>query len=512
MNTSKKAGRREWIGLAVIALPCILYSMDLTVLDLALPRITADLKPSAAQMLWIVDIYGFMVAGSLITMGTLGDRIGRRRLLMIGAGAFGVASVFAAFSRSASMLIAMRALLGIAGATLAPSTLSLIRNMFLDAKQRTVAIGVWATSYSLGGAIGPIAGGVLLEHFRWGSVFLAATPAMALLLVTAPLVLPEFKATTTARIDVLSVAESITAVLTMIYGLKQIAEGGARSTAFACIAAGALLAVIFVRRQRQLAEPLIDLRLFRTRAFNVPLIAYLLATFIAFGAFLFSAQYLQLVLGLSPLRAGWWLMPSFAGFIAGSMLAPPIAARVQRRLVMCGAMLVAAAGLALLTQISSGGVIVLAIGTFAYSLGLAPVVTLATDAIVGAAPAAHAGTASAISETSSEFGGALGIAILGSIGTAIYRSSIGEHVSGLVPADADAAKATLGGAVSIAGHLQLGASRDLIHAAREAFAQSYAVIAAICALLALITAAATLLVPERSEESDAPVVFSGESV
>src|ERR671914_2118767 len=166
-----KAGAREWIGLSVLALACLLYVMDLTVLHLAVPAISADLQPSSAQLLWIIDIYGFLVAGSLITMGTLGDRIGRRRLLLMGAGAFGIASVLAAFSTSAEMLIATRALLGIAGATVAPSTLSLIRNMFLDPHQRTVAISVWIMSFSLGAALGPLIGGVMLEFFWWGSVF-----------------------------------------------------------------------------------------------------------------------------------------------------------------------------------------------------------------------------------------------------------------------------------------------------------------------------------------------------
>jgi MFS transporter, DHA2 family, multidrug resistance protein len=189
--TAPKAGRREWLGLAVIALPCLLYSMDLTVLNLAVPRISADLRPTSAQLLWIVDIYGFVLAGLLITMGTLGDRIGRRRLLLIGAAAFGVGSVLAAFSPTAEMLIATRALLGLAGATLAPSTLSLIRNMFLDQQQRTVAISVWVSSYSVGAAIGPFVGGLLLEHFWWGSVFLIGVPVMVVLLVLGPVLLPE---------------------------------------------------------------------------------------------------------------------------------------------------------------------------------------------------------------------------------------------------------------------------------------------------------------------------------
>ena len=225
-DTPAKAGRREWMGLAVIALPCAVYSMDLTVLNLALPALSEDLAPSSSQLLWIVDIYGFMVAGLLITMGTLGDRIGRRRLLLIGAAAFAAASVFAAISTSAEMLIAARALLGVAAATLAPSTLALIRNMFADPQERTFAIGVWITSFSGGAAIGPLVGGLLLERFWWGSVFLLALPVMALLLAVGPRLLPEFRDPEAGRLDLISAAASLVAVLAVIYGLKQIAQDG----------------------------------------------------------------------------------------------------------------------------------------------------------------------------------------------------------------------------------------------------------------------------------------------
>ena len=221
-----RAGRREWIGLAVIALPCLLYSMDLTVLYLAVPSLTAELEPSSTELLWITDIYGFFLAGFLITMGTLGDRVGRRRLLLIGAAAFGVASVLAAFSTSVEMLIVSRALLGVAAATLAPSTLSLIRNMFLDPGQRTFAIGVWATSFSVGAALGPLLGGVLLEFFWWGSVFLLAVPVMCLLLVIGPRLLPEYRDPGAGRLDLVSAGLSVVAVLAVVYGLKGLAEDG----------------------------------------------------------------------------------------------------------------------------------------------------------------------------------------------------------------------------------------------------------------------------------------------
>src|SRR5215208_4532086 len=253
VDEAPKASRREWVGLAVIALPCLLYSMDLTVLYLAVPKLSADLAPSSAQLLWIVDVYGFFVAGSLITMGTLGDRIGRRRLLLIGAAAFGVASVLAALATSAEQLIAARALLGVAGATLAPSTLALIRNMFLDGRQRSVAIGVWAASFSAGAAIGPLVGGVLLEFFWWGSVFLAGVPVMLLLLVVGPLLLPEYRDPDAGRLDPISAGMSLAAVLTMIYGLKRIAEDGPGRLAALFIVAGLAVGLLFLRRQRTLA-------------------------------------------------------------------------------------------------------------------------------------------------------------------------------------------------------------------------------------------------------------------
>src|SRR5215475_1917368 len=221
-----KATRREWLGLAVIALPCLLYAMDLTVLNLALPRIAADLRPSSAKLLWIVDIYGFFVAGLLVTMGNLGDRIGRRRLLLLGAAAFGVGSVVAAFSRTTGMLIAARALLGIAGATLAPSTLSLIRNMFLQPRQRTFAVGVWTASFSIGGALGPLLGGVVLQYFSWGSVFLLGVPVMVLLLVVGPILLPESRPPAAKRLDLGTAALSLAAVLCVIYGLKMSVQDG----------------------------------------------------------------------------------------------------------------------------------------------------------------------------------------------------------------------------------------------------------------------------------------------
>ena len=466
-----QAGRKEWIGLAVIALPCLLYSMDLTVLNLAIPSLSTDLKPSGIQLLWIVDIYGFMVAGSLITMGTLGDRIGRRKLLMFGALAFGGSSVLAAFSTSASMLIVTRAILGLAGATLAPSTLSLIRNMFHDPKQRSVAIGVWISSYSAGAAIGPPLGGLLLEYFWWGSVFLISVPVMVLLLVLGPILLPEYKDPTAGRPDLLSAILSIVAVLAIIYGLKHIASEGFNFLPVLFILLGTGVGILFIRRQRALADPLIDLGMFRNSAFSASLITYLLATFAAFGPYVFIAQYLQLVNGLSPLEAGLWTMPFAFTFIVGSMLTPWITRFIQPAKLIALGCFISAIGFCLLKFIDGpSGLALVVTSMVVFSLGLSAVFTLANDFILGAAPPEKAGAASAISETSSEFGGALGIAILGSIGTTIYRTALNRSMPENIPADiADAARDTLAGALTVAERLPEHIGKALIENAQTAF-------------------------------------------
>jgi DHA2 family multidrug resistance protein-like MFS transporter len=486
-----KASRREWIGLAVIALPCMLYSMDLTVLNLAVPKLSAALKPSSAELLWIVDIYGFLVAGSLITMGTLGDRIGRRRLLMIGAAAFGAASVLAAFSTTPALLIAARALLGVAGATLAPSTLSLIRNMFHDPHQRTVAVSVWIMSYSAGAAIGPLVGGVLLEYFWWGSVFLINVPIMALLLALAPVLLPESRDPNAGRLDIASAAQSLLAVLAMIYGLKRLAEDGAGWLPALAILAGIAVGVAFVRRQRRLSEPLIDLALFRIPAFSAAIATNILGFLATFGTFLFIAQYLQSVLGLSPLRAGLWSTPAAFAFIFGSMATPAIVRRFSPASVIAGGMTVSAVGFLLLSQVADAGspLAALVVGSVVFSAGLTPVVTLTTDLVLGAAPPERAGAAAAISETSSEFGGALGIAVLGSIVTALYGGAMATAVPEAVPAAAaEIARGTVGGAVSVAALLPAPLDAELLVAARAAFARAFAFTAYIGAAISVAVA------------------------
>ena len=487
----QRATRREWIGLAVLVIACLLYAMDLTVLHLAVPSLSADLEPSSAELLWIVDIYGFMVAGFLITMGTLGDRIGRRRLLMLGAAAFAAVSVLAAFSTSPEMLIAARALQGIAGATLAPATLSLIFNMFLDPRQRSIAIGVWIAGFSAGSAVGPVLGGLLLENFWWGSVFLLAVPVMALLLILGPRLLPEYRDPNAGRLDLKSAVLSLFAILAVIFGFKQIAQDGIGATAVGAVLAGLVIGIVFVRRQRRLEDPMIDLALFRDGGFNAALATNVLGIFIAFGYFLFVAQYLQLVLGLSPLEAGLWSLPSAAGFIVGSQVGPVLLRRFRPAYVIGVGLVMGAIGLGMLTQVdTSSALSTLVVASLIISLGLAPVFTATTDLIVGAAPPEKAGAASGISETGAELGGALGIAILGSIGTAVYRGELAQMLpAGTPPEAADAARDTLGAAVGVAQELPGPIGTQLLDASRDAFVQGMRVTSAIAAVVALGVAA-----------------------
>ena len=489
------ATQREWIGLAVIALPCLLYAMDLTVLNLAVPSIAADLQPSAAQLLWIVDIYGFFVAGSLLTMGTLGDRIGRRKLLLIGAVCFGLTSLLAAFSQSAEMLIVARALLGIAGATLAPSTLSLISNMFPNDRERTLAISIWVASFSVGGSIGPVVGGVLLAHFWWGSVFLVAVPIMVLLLVVGPTLLPEYKDPNAGRLDILSAALSVAAVLSIIFGIKQFAEGGDAALASGAIGIGLVIGAVFVHRQLVLKDPLLDLSLFSRPAFAAALAINVFGFFAAFGAFLFIAQYLQLVLGLSPLEAALWSLPSGIGFIIGSLLTPRLLSLMRPAYVLGLSLSLAAIGYLLLTQLGGPQTMaLLVIGNFLLSLGTAPCAAIAADLVMAAAPPERAGAASGLNETSSEFGGALGIALLGSIVTAVYRGGL----NGTLPAglDTDAAATALrglGSATVLADAMPDGTGATLLEAARTAYTGAMQITSTLSAAAVLAAALTAVL-------------------
>lgn len=458
----------------------MVYAMDLTVLNLAIPQITADLRPTAPQVLWIVDIYGFIVAGALMVMGTLGDRIGRRRLLLLGAAGFAAASIFAACARSTETLILARALLGLAGATLAPSTLSLISNMFHDERERTFAIGMWITSFSAGAIIGPFVGGMVIEWFRWGAAFLIGVPVMLLLLALGPRLLPEYRDPAPRRIDLASALLSLAAVLATIFGIKNAAAHGPGVLAAAALAGGIAIGIAFLARQRRLADPFLDLALFRARAFSAALGINIAGMFFLAGTFTFLAQYFQLVAGLSPLTAGLASLPSAAAFGIAAALAPWLIGRLPRSLLMMASMLLTAAGYVLLLLAQGlAGVIAASV---IISVGFTPIITMTTGMILSAAPPERSGNAAAISETGVELGGALGIALLGSLLTLVYRS----RMSG---ADIQAAGTTLAGALEHAGTLPGDAARALAAAARQAFMLGFDA-TSLLALLALLAGAA----------------------
>lgn len=480
------AGLREWLGLSVLSLSTLLLALDFTVLHLALPHLAADLQPSGTQQLWILDIYGFMIAGFLVTMGSLGDRIGSKKLLMIGAFVFGLCSIAAAFSVNAEMLIVTRALLGISGATLMPSTLSQINHMFRQRKQREVAIAVWLSCFSAGGAIGPLIGGLMLEWFWWGSVFLLGVPVMLALLITAPFLLPEFRDKNAGKLDLPSVAISLVSILFVIYGLKEIASYGLDGLPLLMIALGLGAGYVFIRRQGKVRNPLLDLQFFHNRTFNGALIG-LLVTVLTLGGFvLFFAQYLQLVAGLSPLKAGLWMIPYALANIVGAMATPILKSKMRISSLIAGGLSLAIIGFMsfnLAVWFSLPGLEMMVIGSIIIMLGLSPLMVLSTELVVSSVPLEKSSSASSLSEMSSELGMALGIAILGTIGTAVYRRLIVGHLpEGISPEMVVALSDTLAGAVAVAKSFP---DQLALEKAREAFLFGIQVVGGVSSILLL---------------------------
>ncbi|MFF0788749.1 MFS transporter [Streptomyces spiralis] len=488
-TAAPRAGRREWTALGVLMLPLLLVSMDVSVLYFAIPAISADLEPSGTQQLWIFDIYAFVLAGLLMTMGSLGDRIGRRRLLLTGAAAFGAASLTAAYANSAETLIAARAVLGIGGATLMPSTMALVRTMFTDPGQRAKAIGIWSGVMTGGIALGSVLSGVLVQYFWWGSVFLVNLPAMVLLLALGPVLLPESKNPGPGRFDLLSVPLSMAAVLPVIYGLKEIPSEGVHPLHVVSIAVGLLFAALFVHRQRTAAAPMISPALFRRRGFAPAIVLNLVSAFAMMGSAFFTTQYLQSVLGKSALEAALWaLLPSVPIGMAAPVATQLVQKGVNRAYVVAAGFAIAATGYVMLALAGTDSLVPVLVACGVLASGIVMVMSQMTDLALGAAPVERAGAASSLLETGQEFGGALGMAVLGSVGTAIYR----HQIPSTSPAPAHE---TLGGALAVAGQLPGRAGEALVTAARAAFTDGMrgAAIAAAAVLVVAAIAAATTL-------------------
>ncbi|MEV4383576.1 MFS transporter [Streptosporangium sp. NPDC049644] len=463
---------RAWLGLIVLVLPTFLVAIDMTALLLALPQLAADLGATNVQQLWISDSYGFMVAGFVITMGTLGDRIGRRRLLMIGGAAFAVLSVVAAFATGPLMLIVARTLLGVAGATLAPSTLALITNMFRDERQRGQAIAIWATCQFTGGALGPVLAGFLLQHFWWGSVFLVAVPAMALLLLAGPVLLPEFRSDQAGRLDPAGVGLSLAAVLLMVYGVKQLTVESVPIVPAVALVAGVVVGFLFVRRQLRLETPLLDLRLLRNRPFTAVLVGLAFAGIAMAGTGLLVTQYLQSVLGFSPFASAVLFAPMGLGVAVGTMAAPALARRMKQTTAIAGGLVGSALGSLLLVGVDGARALPLVmIGITVLALGTGPLFALGTGLVVGSVPPERAGSAASMSETGNYLGGSLGLALLGVVAAVVYRSRM------------DGTSDSLAGAVAASQDLPAGQGAELLHTAREAFTAGLHVTGVVAAVI-----------------------------
>ncbi|WP_017595835.1 MFS transporter [Nocardiopsis potens] len=465
-STPPLAGGRTWAGLAVLLLPALLVSMDISVLFTAAPAITAALDPTAAQLLWTMDVYGFVLASLLITMGGLGDRFGRRRMLLAGAAFFGAASALIAFAPTAELLIAGRALLGAGAATLAPSTLSLIRAMFDHPAQRRTAVGLWTVAFTGGAVAGPLIGGVLLEYFWWGSVFLINVPVMALLLAAGPVLVPESGAGGRGVFDLPGAVLSLAAMVGAVYAVKRTAEYGPDAAALAALAAGAAAGWLFARRQLRAAHPLIDLRLFRAPAFGAAVAANGAVSLAAAGTGFLAFTYMQVVHGLSPLWAAVWALPTFLGTVAGVAVAGALVGRVSQGAVLACGLAVSALGFAGVAAVGPDSPLPLFIGAYTViTFGVGAVSALANDLVLATAPPERAGAASGVSESAIELGNAVGIALLGTIAAAVYRGGVREAAP--EAASGPAGQTVAGAAEQAAAMGEEG--RPLLAAAFEAY-------------------------------------------
>ncbi|KAA8744096.1 MFS transporter [Actinomyces johnsonii] len=493
MAVTRTPGLRAWAALAVLTLAVTLLAIDSTVLALAIPSLSADLSPTASQVLWIGDIYSFTLAGLLVTMGNVADRIGRRRLLLLGTLGFGAASIMAAFAPSAGALIAARALLGVGGATIMPSTLSLIRNIFPDARHRTTAIAIWSAGSSGGMALGPLVGGILLEHFWWGSVFLINVPVMTAVIVTGLWLLPESKNDHSAPVDLVSAILSVLAFVPITYAVKSFAHDGLTVIAVAALVGGLVGGWLFLRRQRTLATPLIDVELFRRPAFTWAIAATVLAIFALSGLlYYFFSQYLQLVRGYSTLRAGLTELPASLASIVVVAVVAAVVRRLGNGWALGSGLLMAAVGLIVVALGESyGGIVVICVGLLIIGAGIGMAFTVSTGAVLGSVPADRAGAAFAISETGLELGVALGIAVLGTIQDVGYRCLLGQAPSGLPVRVVDAAEQSLATLSGVIDRTDPGQAR-LLAQTQTAFTyamQATAVIAAVILLVAGVMAA-----------------------
>ncbi|MGI5141315.1 MULTISPECIES: MFS transporter [unclassified Streptomyces] len=482
-RAKRRPGR--WLALCVLVLAVLLVAVDATVLGLATPYLSEDLEPSGTQLLWIGDVYSFVIAGLLVSMGSLGDRIGRKRILLVGATAFGLISVLNAYASTPEMMILARALLGVTGATLMPATLALIRNLFHDPRERSVAVGIWGAAASAGTAVGPITGGFLLEHFWWGSVFLINVPVMVVLVLVGIRTLPESRNPDPGPWDLNSVVLSLVGMVGIVYAVKEAAAHGFAWPALATGVLGIAALYGFVRRQLSLPVPLLDMRLFRSRGFSGAVLADLLTVLGMSGLVFFLSQFLQLVQGRRPFEAGLAELPAAVGAVAAGLAAGAAARRFSVRAVVSAGLATVGLALAALTVVDrTTGYPLIGAALLVVGVGAGLSFTVTADVILSSVPKDQAGAASAVSETAYELGAALGIALLGSIVTGVYRGFTGPAGT---PA---AAHESLGGAVEAASAMPPEPGRALLSSAREAFVDGLTLATGVGAAVLLATAVA----------------------
>lgn len=496
-ETRVTATPKQWAALAVLMLPVLLVSIDNTVLSFALPHIARDLLPTAAAQLWIVDAYPLVLAGLLVAMGNLGDRYGRRRMLLIGSAGFGVVSIVAAFAPDATWLIAARVLLGFFGAMIMPSTLSLLRTTFTDRRERRLAIAIWATGFSAGSAVGPIVGGVLLEHFWWGSTFLVAVPVLLPLLILAPILLRESKDPLPGPFDLPSILLSMAALAPIVYAIKSFATEGLGVLPVVLVLVGATAGVLFVRRLLTRENPMLDMKLFRVPAFSGAVVVNLVSVFSLVGFLFFLTQHLQLVLGMAPFDAAMALLPGTVVIIAAGLLVVPLVRRVRPGFIMAAGLTLSLGAYASIAVIGADSTLVSLVVAFCVlSAGIGAAETLSNDLIISSVPTEKAGAASAVSETAYEIGAVLGTAVLGSVLAASYRTSIAipEAVGA---ADAAAARETLAGAVEVSSGLPGGLGTELLESARAAFDSGVVATSWVAVVLMAVAVTVTLVTLRR---------------
>lgn len=476
---------RRWLALALLMLAVLLVSIDNNILTFALPAISASLHSSGTEMLWMIDVYPLILAGFLVPMGNLGDRIGRRRVLLIGAVGFGIISVAAAYSPTSEVLILLRALQAVFGSMLMPATLSLIRNIFVDARERTAAVAVYASMFAAGAALGPMVGGWLLEHFSWGSVFLVSVPILLPLLAFSHLLLPESRDPEPGPMDPLSILLILGTLLPVTFGIKAASTGEPWYVPVVSIALGTGLGIVFVRRQLHRPKPLLDVRLFTRKAFSAPLVVNLLSLFSLVGFMYFLSQHLQLVAGMAPAQAANFMLPGLIVMFAAGLIVVPFTHRFGRVPLMVGGVLVNAAAYGLLAAMGHTGDLWVVMASFVLlGLGVGFSETISNDLALSAVPATKAGAASAISETAYEVGSVLGTAVLGGLLNAFYSAHL-RGVGGLSAAQDETARGTLAGAHDVAASLGSADADRLLTAAGHAFDSGVGLTAAIAAVLSL---------------------------